>query len=229
VPRITGRPVAGGTLKLAHGTWFPTPTGYVIRWQRCAAGGSGCVAIVGATGTAYAPGAADLGHSLRVVEQASDQGGLGPAIRSAPTHAVTLSTPALTEAVLAGVARCRPALTVQASARGRPASFRSLTLVLPAGLRFTALRWRGVSGLTVTSGRRTVPIARAQVAGTRLTLTLARSVSAIRIAIGTSRLTVSSALAHEIAHHRAPRLMLALLTPLPGANGVRVSAPLRLH
>jgi hypothetical protein len=83
-PTISGSTTKGQTLTEHHGLWSNSPTGYSYQWQRCNSSGSSCQAIAGASGQTYKLAAADVGHTLRVAEIASDVSGPGsPAISSA--------------------------------------------------------------------------------------------------------------------------------------------------
>src|SRR5207302_10360346 len=84
-PTISGTPQQGQTLTESHGTWTNEPSSYSYQWQQCDALGNSCLPISGATSQAYVPGAADVGHTIRVQETASNAGGPGsPATSAAP-------------------------------------------------------------------------------------------------------------------------------------------------
>lgn len=87
-PSIEGTPVPGQTLTEQHGQWRNAPTGYLYQWTRCDASGAGCTPIAGATGNAYTLQAVDVGHTIRVTEQASNGGGSGEPVGSAATAVV---------------------------------------------------------------------------------------------------------------------------------------------
>jgi hypothetical protein len=74
-PTIAGRAHQGDTLTASAGSWANSPTSFAYQWQRCAADGSGCGDISGATAKTYTPVAADVDHSLRVVVTASNADG----------------------------------------------------------------------------------------------------------------------------------------------------------
>lgn len=74
-PTLSGTAAAGQTLTAADGRWTATPSSLAHQWERCDAGGGACAAIDGATGTAYAVTAADIGQALRVRETALNGGG----------------------------------------------------------------------------------------------------------------------------------------------------------
>jgi hypothetical protein len=76
-PSLSGEAVNGGTLTARPGTWGGTaPIDVVLRWERCAADGTGCVVIRDAngavSGSSYTVGAADQSFRLRVVELAAN-------------------------------------------------------------------------------------------------------------------------------------------------------------
>ncbi len=67
-PKVTGTARVGETLTADKGTWTGTPTiAYDYRWQRCAADGTKCATVPGATAAKYELAAADKGSTLRVI------------------------------------------------------------------------------------------------------------------------------------------------------------------
>jgi hypothetical protein len=92
-PTISGTARDGETLTADRGTWTGTPPiTYAYQWQRCAADGSDCVDIDGATGETYTLTAPDAGHAVRVVVTASNEA--GPVVAtSGATSAVTTNPP----------------------------------------------------------------------------------------------------------------------------------------
>ncbi len=89
VPVVQGSAQQGGSVTAAADTWQATgDTTYATQWERCAAGGTGCVAIAGATGPTYAPLAGDVGHTLVAVVTATNPDRAVPA--SSPPSAVVL-------------------------------------------------------------------------------------------------------------------------------------------
>jgi hypothetical protein len=81
-PRITGHPFVGETLTGVDGLW-PGVSAVTRQWRRCAADGSACVDIPGATGTTYAPAPDDVGHAL-VFRNAATEAGMSSTSDSAP-------------------------------------------------------------------------------------------------------------------------------------------------
>ncbi len=98
-PTITGTAQQGQTLSEVHGTWTNSPTGYSYEWLRCESSGSGCLAISTAKAQTYVPISADVAHTLKVQETASNEGGPGsPATsaQSAVVQALTVAPPVST-------------------------------------------------------------------------------------------------------------------------------------
>jgi hypothetical protein len=93
-PTISGSAVQGQTLTESHGTWTNNPTGFAYQWLRCDGAGINCGPISGATGQTYVLAAADVGHTLRVQEEASNGGGAGAPATSGATAAVQAQTTA---------------------------------------------------------------------------------------------------------------------------------------
>jgi hypothetical protein len=85
-PVISGVAAVGRALATTDGTWNTAVT-LTYQWERCAANGSGCGAIAGATTNTYAVDTADAGHTLRAVVTATDSAGATSAT-SAATLAV---------------------------------------------------------------------------------------------------------------------------------------------
>lgn len=92
-PTISGTPRRGQTLTESHGSWTNSPTSFAYQWLDCDAAGGNCTPIAGATGQTYTLTAADVGHTIRVAETASNAGGPGSPVNSAAT-AVVQSLPA---------------------------------------------------------------------------------------------------------------------------------------
>src|SRR5262249_35553298 len=74
-PTITGTAQQSQTLTEAHGTWSNEPTSYAYQWLQCDGAGASCQPIAKATAQTYVPASADVGHTLRVQETASNAGG----------------------------------------------------------------------------------------------------------------------------------------------------------
>jgi hypothetical protein len=75
-PVISGSAVQGQTFSSSTGSWNGSqPISYSYQWYRCDSGGNNCVAISGASGSTYLLGSADVGHTLRVVVNASNSAG----------------------------------------------------------------------------------------------------------------------------------------------------------
>lgn len=94
-PTIGGTAQEGKTLTESHGSWIPkSPSGYSYQWQDCNASGNNCSAIAGATSQKYTATAADVGHTLVVLESATAGGITSAPASSAATSVVKPGTPA---------------------------------------------------------------------------------------------------------------------------------------
>ncbi len=87
-PTITGTTRQGLTLTESHGTWSNIPASYTYQWEDCDGGGASCSAIAGATSQSYTLGISDIGHTIRVVETASNAGGAGIPASSGATAVI---------------------------------------------------------------------------------------------------------------------------------------------
>ena len=88
-PTIVGAPAVGQLLAAVPGTWAGgKPITFTYQWRQCDAAGADCTAISGATGEAYRPVSADVGHSLKVFVTATSAAGTAVAT-SVPTAAVS--------------------------------------------------------------------------------------------------------------------------------------------
>jgi hypothetical protein len=90
-PAVSGTPEVGGTLRVSNGSWSPTPTSYARQWQQCAADGTSCTNIAGATGATYGVRAADVGHRLRALVTARTSSG-STIVASSPSGVVAGGT-----------------------------------------------------------------------------------------------------------------------------------------
>ena len=92
-PSISGTARVGSTLTEQHGSWTNGPSSYSYQWELCAAAGSPCRPIAGATQQTYTLGADDLGMTLRVVEIATNVTGPGDPVASPTTAGVAPEPP----------------------------------------------------------------------------------------------------------------------------------------
>jgi hypothetical protein len=92
-PSISGSAVEAQTLFASRGTWTGSPTAFSYQWQSCDALGASCTSVVGATASSYTLAAADAGHTVRVVVNATNAGGSTGAA-SATTSVVAQQPPA---------------------------------------------------------------------------------------------------------------------------------------
>jgi len=94
LPAVTGTARVGQALSSTTGLFAGTaPVTYVRAWQRCDAGGAGCVPIVGASAATYALTAADAGGTIRVAVTATNLEGSGVATSAATPIIAPLAPP----------------------------------------------------------------------------------------------------------------------------------------
>ena len=74
-PAVSGAEQVGEQLTVSNGSWTPPARSFRYQWQRCAADGTGCGNVAGATGQAYGIRSADVGHRLRALVTAHTTGG----------------------------------------------------------------------------------------------------------------------------------------------------------
>jgi Carboxypeptidase regulatory-like domain len=90
-PAIVGRAIEGQTLSFVAGTWTNAPTSLIDEWGRC--DGTvieSCHTI--ATTPTYTLTSADVGHTIRIREQASNEYGVGvPEYLFSPASAVVVA------------------------------------------------------------------------------------------------------------------------------------------
>src|SRR5947209_5862476 len=87
-PTITGAAQQGHTLTEHSGTWTNSPTSFAFQWLQCDSLGNSCLPISGATAQTYVPVAGDVGHALRVQEEARNEVGWSAPATSTATAAV---------------------------------------------------------------------------------------------------------------------------------------------
>jgi hypothetical protein len=75
LPAITGTTTEGDTLTTTTGAWENAPTSYKYQWQDCNTKGESCTAISGATVKTHKLTSGDVGHTLRIVVTATNEGG----------------------------------------------------------------------------------------------------------------------------------------------------------
>ena len=159
-PQIAGSATVGQVLIEQRGGWTQHPSSYAYQWQTCDARGGGCAAIGGATGDTYTLVAADQGHTVRVVETATNSFGSASAT-SDPTAVVgaagtpTTSPPSPSSSSGAGTPpAATPPVTVPVNPPGlvetvTTSSGQSITLVTARGQElFAALDQHLLGGLT---------------------------------------------------------------------------------
>jgi carboxypeptidase family protein len=95
-PAIVGRAVEGQTLSFLAGTWTNAPTSLIDEWGRCEGAVIGTCSTIATTPT-YTLTSADVGHTIRIREQAANAYGVGvPQYLFSPASAIVVApAPAL--------------------------------------------------------------------------------------------------------------------------------------
>jgi hypothetical protein len=96
-PTISGVVEQAQTLTETAGAWSNAPKSFSDQWERCNTTGSGCSAIVGATGRTYTLTAGDVGATIRVQETTANAAGSGAPAASAPSAPVAANVLTLTD------------------------------------------------------------------------------------------------------------------------------------
>jgi len=109
-PAVTGNLAVNQLLTSTTGSWSGGPTDYSFQWQRCSAGGTGCLDIPGATASSYALTIADGGHTVRSTVSATNANGASPYAASAATGLIVPFPTATGNPIISGVAAVGRAL-----------------------------------------------------------------------------------------------------------------------
>lgn len=111
-PTIAGSALLGQLLTLTPGVWTNSPT-ITNQWEDCT--GATCVPIAGATGLTYTVAIGDVGHTIDVLESASNDGtpvGTPVTARSAPTAAAVAPPVNTVLPAISGTAQQGQVLTI---------------------------------------------------------------------------------------------------------------------
>jgi Bacterial Ig-like domain (group 3) len=87
-PSVSGSAEQGQTLAVTQGVWTNSPTSIVDQWEQCDPIGAGCTPLPGQVGDTYTLGPGDVGHTVAVLETASNAGGQGLSASSGRTPVV---------------------------------------------------------------------------------------------------------------------------------------------
>ena len=132
-PALSGTTGLGKTLSTTDGSWAHAPNGFAYQWQRCAASGTGCTAVSGATAATYLLTAADLGHVVRSTVSAHNAVGSAAPVAS-DTSAVVVNLPVATgQPALSGAAAVGKKLSTTSGSWDTAASFTYQWLRCTAG------------------------------------------------------------------------------------------------
>jgi hypothetical protein len=87
-PLVAGIPVQGKPVQVTTGAWSPSPTSVTYSWRRCNANGRVCAPIPDARDGAYTVAAADVGHALVALVEATFGGMRQSALSTATTPVI---------------------------------------------------------------------------------------------------------------------------------------------
>jgi hypothetical protein len=139
-PTISGTAKVGKTLTESHGAWSGSPTSYTYQWERCNKTGASCGPITSATGQTYKLTSADVGHTLKVIEIASNAGGPGGAATSVATSVVKQAAPTIStvKLTISGTT-----LKIRLKAKGTATSYQCALVLKPTGKHHKApkIKW----------------------------------------------------------------------------------------
>jgi hypothetical protein len=218
-PKISGTAVPAGRLTGTPGTWtgYAAPS-YAYRWERCNTHGEACSALPGQTASSYTVVAGDVGFTLRLIITAANSSGSASAISVATAIVRAGSTPAATSAwraFLVGASQRRATLRIVIPA-GHPADpVKSISISLPAGLRFARSGRRLTAAIALKgSGHRRSAFSAAITHG-KLVLTCHHPAAGIQILISSRALLVSKsfAAAARRRHASLPRVTVVVSDP----------------
>lgn len=173
VPAIRGAAKVGSTLTAAPGSWGPGQVTLAYQWYRSH------VAIVGATGAAYTPVAADLGRTL-TVKVTGSRTGYGSVSRTSPGAAKvargTLSSPAPS---IRGDAKVGATLTAVPGAR------------MPGTVSLSYQWYRSHRAISGATGRTYKPVSadKGRTLTVRVTASQPGYTSASRLSAGAAKVT----------------------------------------
>ncbi len=123
LPTISGTAQEGKVLTLTKGTWNNNPTTVTDQWEDCDIGGAACTPITNQTAATYTVGTSDVGHTIEVLETATNAGGTTTA-SSAPTLQIVAPPTELSAPSISGTPQQGSVLTEHHGTwTGNPTSF----------------------------------------------------------------------------------------------------------
>jgi outer membrane protein assembly factor BamB len=110
-PAVLDTPAVGEPAGADVGVWSGLPTSYSYQWQLCDGQGQSCAAIQNATGEAYTPTAAQLGHTLEVSVSATNSSGTSTTVTSAASSPIVAAPASIVAPAITGTAAQGQTLT----------------------------------------------------------------------------------------------------------------------
>jgi hypothetical protein len=218
-PTISGTAKQGQSLTASPAAWSGalSTAAYSYQWEDCNASGASCTGIAAATGQTYTPASSDVGHTIRVVEMASNGFPSNTSsAQSAPTATVASSqaatttppppvTPSASAPTLSGTSvtvpvrctgtgpgRCVFVITVATTETLAGTRVIALAAAKRRGKRTTRVLVVGSESVTLSAGQTMAVVVALNAAGRRL-LSARRSLPVkITIVAGGGTLSVST-------------------------------------
>src|ERR1051326_5693552 len=91
-PTVEGKLIVGATLTAGNGLWNNNPTSFSYQWLRCAADGTACSNISGATSRTHTLTKAEGGQAIVGLVRATNSAGSSPPTNPKPTDPITPAT-----------------------------------------------------------------------------------------------------------------------------------------
>jgi hypothetical protein len=111
-PSVSGTAKEGQTLTAGKGTWSGSPTSFSYQWQDCNASGGACSGVSGATRATYLVNRADVGHTMRVVVTATNDGGSRSATSSVTGVVIQVCTTTISSSVASAISSAAGGSTI---------------------------------------------------------------------------------------------------------------------
>jgi hypothetical protein len=125
-PTISGTTQQDQTLSEHHGSWTNAPEIYSYQWLACDKHGTDCNPIFDAGGPTYTPQTADVGHTIRVQETATNAA--GPSAPSLSTQTSVVPRPPTV--IIGRVALHRQRIRVLVKCKGTSRQLCAITITL---------------------------------------------------------------------------------------------------
>jgi hypothetical protein len=142
---------AGSAVNAGPATWSSAVT-HAYQWQACDPSGNNCAAIAGATASSFTPGTPEVGHTLRVIDLATDPAIGKTSSSTSPTTGVVYPVSVSTAAVTALPVKPSNAAVLGRFLRNTKTGTGKLLVTVP-GPGILNLAGKGVGKSTASAGK----------------------------------------------------------------------------